>query len=742
VNKSRNLAARAGRWSAQHRKKAIFGWLAFVVVAVLVGNMVGSKTITGADQFSGESGRAEQALYNADLRPNDEHVLIQSKRLTTTDREFRRTIQQTTAQLSLAKDVRHIVSPLTGTAPVSDDGHSALVDFQITGDTLEATDRIEPSQDAVKAVQADHPNLRVDQFGSVSSEKELNATFSSDLAKAEMLSFPITLLILIVAFGSVAAALVPLFVGITAVAAAMGLVAIPSHISPVDSNLSSVILLIGLAVGVDYSLFYLRREREERAAGRDERSALQMAAATSGRAVLISGLTVIAAMAGMFLAGDKTFISFGEGTILVVAIAMFASVTVLPGVLAWLGDRIEKGRIPILSRHRRAGESRFWSALVDRVMRRPWLAIALAGGLLLALAIPALNMRIAVTSVDDLPQDLAVIKTYDRLRDAFPAEGVTVDVAVEGKNVRAGAVGDGISQLVRKAEGSKDFLPGTEVTYSKDGNTALISIPTRGNGNDSQSTAALNEIRDTVIPATVGKADGATVNVSGNAAESNDFRDLLSQRLPLIFTFVFMLAFLLMLFTFRSIVIPIKAIVLNLLSVGAAFGILVLVFQDGHGEGLLGFTSNGGITSWLPLFLFVILFGLSMDYHVFILSRVREAHEAGMSTREAVRHGISTTAGTVTSAAIVMVFVFSVFITLSFLDFKEMGVGLAAAVLIDATIVRGVLLPASMSLLNDWNWYLPRWLEWLPRRSHEEPVPPPPSPPEPEPEGEPEPAPA
>jgi uncharacterized membrane protein YdfJ with MMPL/SSD domain len=715
VNRTRNLAARAAHWSANHRKTAIFGWLAFVVLAVVIGQAAGSKMIQGPDQFSGESNRAEETLYDAGLRPNNEHVLIQSKKLTVDDPEFTAAIKQATVVLSRTEDVKNVRSPLTGDAPISLDKHSALVDFEITGDSLEAAKRLDPTKEAVTAVQDAHPQLRVEQFGSVSTNKELQDTFQSDLGKAELLSFPLTLLILIIAFGSLVAALVPLLLGVTTVVATLGLVALPSHLSPIDSNLQSVILLIGLAVSVDYSLFYLRREREERAAGRSERSALEIAAATSGRAVLISGVTVIAAMAGMFLTGDKTFISFAQGTILVVAIAIASSLTVLPAVLAWLGDRVDKGQIPFLRRYRRpAGQSRFWSGLVNRVMRRPWLAIVLAGGVLLALAVPALNMNMAVTTTDDLPQDLAVVKTFDRVREAFPAEAVTVDVAVKADDVRSGPVAQAISDLRAQADGSLNVLQGTKVEYSKNGNVALISIPTEGSGNDEQSTAALQEIRNDIVPATIGKVDGATVNVSGSAAQSKDFRDLVTERLPLVFAFVFLLAFLLMLFTFRSIVIPIKAILLNLLSVGAAYGILVLVFQDGHGEGVLGFSSNGGVTSWLPLFLFVILFGLSMDYHVFILSRIREAYLSGMSTTEAIRHGISTTAGTVTSAAVVMVVVFSVFVTLSFLDFKEMGVGLAAAVLIDATIVRGVLLPATMKVLGDWNWYLPRWLEWLP----------------------------
>jgi RND superfamily putative drug exporter len=325
-------------------------------------------------------------------------------------------------------------------------------------------------------------------------------------------------------------------------------------------------------------------------------------------------------------------------------------------------------------------------------------------------------MKSANTGPDDLPQHLALIQTYNRVKAAFPEEGVTADVVVEANDVHNGATAAAISQLQRRAAASDQFLEGTETTYSKGGTVAKISIPTVGSGSDAKSEAALDVIRDQMIPATLGGVEGVTVNVSGDAASSKDFRELLQDRLPLIFGFVFAVAFLLLLFTFRSIVIPIKAILLNLLSVGAAYGLLVLVFQKGYGESLLGFTSNGGVTNWLPLFLFVILFGLSMDYHVFILSRVRENYEGGMTTEEAVRHGISTTAGTVTSAAVVMVVVFSVFITLSFIDFKEMGVGLAAAVLIDATIIRGILLPASMKLLGGWNWYLPSWLEWLPGR--------------------------
>ena len=312
--------------------------------------------------------------------------------------------------------------------------------------------------------------------------------------------------------------------------------------------------------------------------------------------------------------------------------------------------------------------------LVDRVTRRPWLSITLAGGALVALAIPALHLKTVVSGVDDfLPQDTPIVQTYNLVKDTFPTEGVTTTVVVEATDVRSGEVATEITALQALVDESRSFLPGTSVIYSADSSVAKIDIPTVGTGNDDASTNALNEVRNQIVPATIGQVDGATVNVSGVAAQSVDQRSKLNERLPFVFAFVFGLAFLLMLVTFRSIVIPIKAIVLNLLSVGAAYGVLVLVFQDGHGESLLDFTSNGGIGSWLPLFLFVVLFGLSMDYHVFILSRVREAYLSGMSTPDAVRHAISSTAGTVTSAALIMVGVFGTFTTSSLLDAERAG---------------------------------------------------------------------
>jgi uncharacterized membrane protein YdfJ with MMPL/SSD domain len=492
-----NVAARMARWSGQHRKKAIVGWFAFVLVTFFVGmNVIGQKDISDLDQFSGEAREAEQALDDAGLRPVTEIVYLQSDKLTLDDPEFRAAVEDVTGRLAQLRYVENVSSPLTGDSAVSEDGHAALVNFEIAGELTEAKDRVDPSMAAVAAVQDKHPDMAIEQFGGASADEAVNGVIQDDLKKAGMLSLPITLIILIITFGTLVAAGLPLLIGLTSVMAALGLVAIASHLFPADANLPAVVLLVGLAVGVDYSLFYLRREREERAAGRSERSALEAAAATSGRAVLISGVTVIVAMAGMFISGDKAFVSFAEGTILVVAIAVFASLTILPAMLSWLGDRVEKGRVPLLGRRRPAGESRFWTALSGRVMRRPGLSILIAGGLLVALAIPALQLKSVTSGIDELPQDLPVIQTYNKVKEAFPIEGVTATVVVEADDARFGPAAAGIDGLLAAVEGSDAFRPGTEVIYSEDGTVAQIDIPTPGNGTDAPSTNALNDLRE------------------------------------------------------------------------------------------------------------------------------------------------------------------------------------------------------------------------------------------------------
>ncbi len=722
MEQTQSIAARAGRWSATHRKTAIWGWLAFVLAAFAVGGAVGTKTLQQDQLGVGESGRAARTIQGAFERRAAELVLVQSDTAKATDPSFRAVVADVQRRLATVPYAQELESPYAAGngGQISRDGRSALIRFKIAGDDTQTQDRAGAALQAVGAAQAAHPDFTVAESGDASVNKQINESISDDFKQALVTSLPITLLILLIAFGALVAASVPLLLALTAVMATIGLMGPISHLSAVDTSVNEVILLIGLAVGVDYSMFYLRREREEREAGRSEDAALAAAAATSGRAVMISGLTVMVAMAGMYLAGASTFQSFATGTILVVAVAVVGSLTVLPATLAWLGDRIEKGGVPIIKNHPwNAGDSALWSRVLTPVLRRPVVSVLVAGGLLVVLAIPAFSLHTANPGVETLPQELSVIKTYNRMQDAFPGGPIPAIVAVSADDVTSPEVRAAIVDLRNKAASSPHFEQPITIEVSSDRTVAQVSIPLAGDGNNSQSTAALAALRDRIIPATIGAVPGASGDVTGYTAESKDFTDTMKSHAPLVFGFVLLAAFVLLLFTFRSIVIPFTAILLNLLSVGAAYGVLVWIFQKGHLESVLGFKSTGAIVSWMPIFLFVVLFGLSMDYHVFILTRIREAFDRGMPSDKAVAHGIKTTAGVVTSAAVVMIAVFAIFATLSLLIFKQLGVGLAVAVLIDVTVIRAVLLPATMKLLGDWNWYLPSWLEWLPHLTHD-----------------------
>jgi uncharacterized membrane protein YdfJ with MMPL/SSD domain len=726
MNSSRNLAARMGRWSARHRKIAIFGWLGFVAVSFYVGFIVvGMKELDPADAGAGESGRMAGILDDEWEQPAGERVLVQSSSLTARDAPFKVTVADVVRRLEATKDVTAIRSPLKeeNFNLVSSDGRSVLIDFQVAGDPDDAVDKVQPILDTVEEAQAAHPEFVVEQFGDASSEKEFNDSFAKDLQRAGFLSIPLTLAILIVAFGALVAAGIPVLLALTAVLATLGLLGFTSQLLPVDTEtIIAVVLLIGLAVGVDYSMFYLKREREERAAGRGEQASLEAAAATSGRSVLISGITVIIAMAGMFFTGDKTFMGLAMGTILVVAVAVVGSVTVLPALLSKLGDGVDRGHVPLIGRlQRRGGEGRIWSAILGPVLRHPVISVVLAGGTLVVLGLFALQMRTVNPGPDAYPQSLKVMQTYNKMQAAFPGGEIPLEVIVKADNVKAPRITEAIGQLSWRSIDSGIMHEPILVDYNEQGTVANVSVPIDGEGTDSESIAALKTMRDEIMPSTLGLIDSIDdYGVAGFTAESEDFNSQMKSSAPIVFAFVLTFAFLLMLVTFRSLVIAAKAIVMNLLSVAAAYGVVVLIFQHGFLKGPLDFDYTGGIVAFLPVFLFVILFGLSMDYHVFILSRIREGHDLGMSTEDAVAHGIKVTAGVVTSAAIVMVGVFAIFGSLPLIFLKQFGVGLAAAVLIDATIVRAVLLPATMKLLGDWNWYLPKWLEWLPRLEHEE----------------------
>lgn len=687
----------------------------------------------GYEDENGDSRRAQRILESAGLADvTSEMVLVQARGggVTADDPEIRSTVAEVRAAVEGTGQAEHVRTPYDASdpAPVSADRTAALVLFQISGSEEQAVDRVEPVLDAVAGVQARHPDLRIEQAGAASVANLVGTTIGADFQRAEQLSLPITAVILLIAFGTLLPMLIPILLSMTAFFAATGLLAVTSHLVHVSEATTNLMLLVGLAVGVDYSLFYLRREREERANGRSRQQALEIAAATAGRAVLISGITVIVAMAGMFLTGNGVFMGFAEGTILVVLAAVVGSVTVLPAVLSTFGGAVEArlvhGIVRAVTRGRvtwrrrlgvGTGGGRVWNSVLSGVLRRPLLAVVLAAGALVALAVPAFGMKTSQPGIEDLQGDFAITDTIERIEQAFPGGTDPASVVVTAADVTSTEVRAAIERFRTEAFAKGYATEPFGVQVNPDATVANISVGIPGQGpQDERSRTAVEALRESLIPQTLGQVPGTEAYVTGAVAGTIDFNRQLARTVPVVFAFVLLLAFVLMLASFRSVVVAVMSIVLNLLSVAAAYGVLVLVFQDGHGERVLGFTSAGVIVNWLPLFLFVILFGLSMDYQVFILSRIREARDSGMPTDQAIAHGIRSTAGVVTSAALIMVGVFSVFANLSLLSFKQMGIGLAAAIFLDATVVRAVLLPATMKLLGERNWYLPRWLRWLP----------------------------
>jgi RND superfamily putative drug exporter len=720
----RGLAARAGGWSARHRWAAVGIWVLFVVLAMGLGSAAGRVDVGDSDQLKGETSTAARIIEDAGIEePAGESVLVQAKDdgLTATDTAFRSAVTAVVAAVERTGEVTNVTSPYeSGT--ISKDGRSALVRFDMRGDSDTAGERVEPVLNAVEEVRKEHESLRIEEIGGASMMKTFDDAFGDDFKKAEYSAVPVALGILLIAFGALVAALLPVALAITAIMATMGLMGLVSHLQPMSDTANSVMLLVGLAVGVDYCLFYLRREREERAAGRDARTALRIAAATSGRAIVVSGVTVCVAMAGMLFTGLAEFEAMGLASLMVVAVAMVGSVTVLPALLSLLGERVEKGRLPFLRERRAAGgDSRFWTAVLNRVLARPVLSVVVAAGALLAVAAPAVGMKTQNLTLDqEFGDSLPIVQTYNRVNEAFPGGTEPAEVVVRADDINAPEVKAALAGFREQAIASGASRGPVEITLHDQQNVALVHVPLVGGSDQDKAGESLDTLRDEVRPATLGEVDGVEAPITGQVAGSKDFNDQLVGSVVPVFAFVVVFAFLLMLLSFRSLTVAITSIVLNLLSVGAAYGILVAVFQHGWGASLVGAEGVGAIVTWLPLFLFVILFGLSMDYHVFVVSRIREARMRGRSTHEAIRHGVVTTAGVVTSAAVIMVAVFAIFGTLSMQSMKQMGVGLAAAVLIDATIIRGVLLPAVMALLGERNWYLPKWLHRMPDLTHDE----------------------
>ena len=724
----RGIAARAGGWSARHRWTAVGIWVLFVVLAVGLGSAAGQVKVKDSDQLKGETHTAAKIIEDAGIEePASETVLVQARdtKLTATDAEFRKAVEAVVTAVEGTGEVTEVTSPYD-TQTISKDGRSALVQFDIQGESDTAGERIEPVLKAVEGVQKEHEALRIEEIGGASMMKTFDDAFGDDFKKAEYSAVPVALGILLIAFGALVAALLPVLLAVTAIMATTGLMGIVSHVMPMSDTANSVMLLVGLAVGVDYCLFYLRREREEREAGRDGQTALRIAAATSGRAIIVSGVTVCVAMAGMLFTGLAEFEAMGLASLMVVAVAMVGSVTVLPALLSLLGERVEKGRIPFLRRRNRksgngGGESRFWSAVLKGVLAKPLVSVLVAAGALLAIAAPALGMKTQNLTLDqEFGDSLPIVQTYNRVNEAFPGGSDPAEVVVHAKDINAPEVKSALADFRERAISSGASRGPVEIKLHDAQNIAFVYVPLVGGSDLDKAGASLDKLRDDVRPATLGRVDGVEAPITGQVAGSKDFNDQLGGAVVPVFAFVVVFAFVLMLLSFRSLTIAITSIVLNLLSVGAAYGILVGVFQHGWGASLVGAEGVGAIVTWLPLFLFVILFGLSMDYHVFVVSRIREARLRGLTTRDAITHGVVTTAGVVTSAAVIMVAVFAIFGTLSMQSMKQMGVGLAAAVLIDATVIRGVLLPAVMALLGERNWYLPKWLHRLPDLTHDE----------------------
>ncbi|AEV81914.1 Putative membrane protein mmpL11 [Actinoplanes sp. SE50] len=706
------LLERMVGWSARHPKKVIVGWILLVAVAVLVGGSAGSGAKT---TDAGEAGQAQSMIRAQKVTSSyTENVLIEAQGR---DKSFLGTPDLESAATDLSARIKalpgatsSVVTPLdneqTRAALVSKDGKSGLVSFTIPGPGKDADKHFADIKKEITAVQGAHPGVRLAMAGDISLTSAVNKAADEDLSRAEQLSLPVTLIILIVVFGALVAATVPVFLAATAVLAGLGVLDLVGTIIPANSTVSSVVLLIGMAVGTDYSLFYLRREREERAAGKSATEALKISARTSGHAVVVSGLTVILSLAGLFLAQVDTFNGMAIGTIIVVGLAVLGSVTVLPALLSVLGRRVDSLRVPFLGRSRTtATNSRGWSAIAGGVSRHPLIYGGLALIALVALALPAFGMKLSEPGqLDSLPRSIPAVDAGVRLQQAFPGGADPAQVVVWGTGATSGAADQAVAELRREAAAS-DLL-GDQISATPVGSVLSIKVPLAGSGTDDTSVKALETLRTDVLPKAFANTPGLKYAVGGRTAGLHDFADVLQQRTAWVVAFVLVLAFIVLVVAFRAPLVAAVSMVLNLLAIGAAMGIVVLGFQKGGFAGLLGFSSFGGVVNWLPLFMFVILFGLSMDYHVFILSRVRERWARGESAKDSVVHGVGSSAGVVTSAAVVMIAVFAMFATLSGIEYKMLGVGMAVAILIDATIVRGVLLPATLSLLGDRAWSL------------------------------------
>ncbi|MFD5068178.1 MMPL family transporter [Streptomyces sp. NPDC058369] len=704
------------RWSARHPWRAITGWFLFVLLCLGAGIAAGSNAATTEDFRVGEAGHAESMATDGGLqRRPTEHILIRSVSGPLDTDRATEAARDLTARMRALDEVRGVAQPVR-----SKDGTALRVSVVMEGAELDARKHVVPLLDETAEVAAAHPDLVVEETGSPAISKGVNDQRGEDLALSERLSLPVTLVILLAVFGSVVMAGVPLLLALSSIAAALGLSMLASHLLPDPGVGTNMILLMGLAVGVDYTLFHLKREREERARadGRLGPEALvELAAATAGRAVVISGLAVIVCTATLYLATDVIFSSLATGTILVVAVAVLSSLTVLPALLVTLGHRTErraakraarraKRGAPAATRDGRPESGRVFTALMRPAQRHPVVTLCASVLVMLAVAAPALGLKLVDPGKDTFSRSIPAMRVYDRLTATYPELLVKHEVVTRTSPGRAPEVRAALTELGRRAQADPLFARTGKpvVRTSADGRVTVLELAVPHPAPSDEAIASLDHLRDRYIPATVGKLSGADTAVSGDVARGQDYVHHERGKLPLVIGFLLLFTFVTTAVAFRSAVIGLIGVALNLLSAAAALGALVLVFQGTWAEGLLDFDSLGAIASRVPLFLFVLLFGLSMDYQVFVVSRIKEAMDHGMTAREAVVEGIARSAKVVTSAALVMVTIFAAFVFLHLTEMKQMGFCLAVAVLLDAVVIRMMILPSLLLLLGERAW--------------------------------------
>jgi RND superfamily putative drug exporter len=692
------LPVRAATWSATHPWRAIALWFALVAASVALAVAVPTVTTTDTDYRQGESGRADQLSDQGrfPFADSESALITATGGGALSAAPARRTAEQAAGQLTTR--LKGTPGVTTVAPPVWSPDRSALLLSWSLGDGV---DDATAMQAAVSAVQAQNPGLSIREAGDITVDEAINQRVADDLGSAETISLPLTLILMLLAFGALIAAGIPVLLAGTSVAATLGLSAPISHLIHAEPTVTSMIVLIGMAVGVDYSLFYLKRERAERALGRSTLDAVEIAARTSGHSILVSGSAVIISMTGLFVMGGATFNSLAAGSIVVVAIAVLGSITVLPALLVKLGRWVDRPRVPLLWRlNRRIGSGGVSGRILRPVIRYPKSALVVSTLIVATLAVPALGMRTHTGNLDTLPPSIAEVSTLKQISAEFPGEGPTAKVVV--RSADAGTADRALLNLREKAVATGEFTAIGDVVRSREISVLTLAMPYPDS--DPRIGAALRDLRSDLIPATL-KGHVADYAVGGDAAESLDVADHQSSRLPIVLAFVLALTLLMMLVAFRSVPIAVVSTVLNLASVGAAFGIVTLVFQHGVGASWLNVESPGFLIDWLPLFIMVVLIGLSMDYHVFVVGRIRELVRGGQPTWIAVENGLRDTAGVVTSAAAVMVSVFAIFATLSMVEMQMMGIGLSAAILLDATVIRLVMLPAILVLLGERAWW-------------------------------------